>query len=75
MATQPPDRPSRDERLDALSTAVSEWAESELTRLDNEAAFLRQVLEGRGAPSAGVENLEAVSPLVQVEVDAYLEGP
>ena len=72
MATKPPDKASRDANLDALKEAVDEWATVALTRLDNEAKFIRSVLDGRGANTAGTKNLEEASALLQADIDAFL---
>jgi uridine phosphorylase len=74
MATQPPNTADRNANLDELQQAVTDWTRKELERLDNEAAFLRSVLNGRGAASAGVTNVGNMSTLVQSEVDAFLGG-
>jgi hypothetical protein len=72
MSTGVPSKETRDANLDALKRAVDEWAKKESERLENEVRFLRSVLQGRGASEAGTKNLEAISKLVQAEVDDFI---
>jgi len=72
MATQPPTKDERDANLDALQEAVNTWAADEQTRLENEVAFMRKVMEGRGATDASSKNLSEASSLVVAEIDAFL---
>ena len=75
MATSPPTRAARDANLDALQAAVDEWAESEITRLDNETQFLRAVLQGRsGSKELAQKNLASAGALLQAEIDAFIVG-
>jgi len=72
MATKPPTREDRDKNLDALQKGLDEWADKEIKRLDSESKFLRSVLEGRGATSAGTKNLAKASSATAIEIDAFL---
>ena len=72
MAKDPPTEASRNAHLDALQTAVDEWAEIETTRLDNEVTFLRAVLSGRNASDLGTKNLAQTSDLLQSEINDFL---
>ena len=65
---------AREDRLNALKDAVTEWADSETERLENERDFLQSVLEGRtnsGQLSAHIT--ERASVLTEEEINAYLE--
>jgi len=68
----PPSKEARDANLDKLQQAVNEWAQKEVTRLENETQFLRAVLAGRGAQGAASGNLATSSSLVFAEVDEFL---
>ena len=72
MAKLPPTKAARDANLDALQTAVNQWAETEKTRLENEVKFMRAVLQGRGATNVGSQNLAATSVLLQTEIDDFI---
>lgn len=72
MATQPPDKATRDANLDSLKTAVDTWADDESSRLENEVKFMRKVLEGRGATEAGTANLGAAGDIVVAEINAFI---
>jgi len=72
MARIPPSEKTRNTNLNALQSAVDEWAETEITRLDNETIFLRAVLKGRKASDVGAKNLDQASKLLQSEIAAFL---
>ena len=72
MATYPPTKDERDANLDALKSAVAEFADKEKTRLEEETQFLRDVLSGRGAPDVGSKNLDTGSELLQRSVSDFL---
>ena len=72
MALKPPTEFDRNKNLDALQTAVDEWAEKETTRLDNEVIFLKAVLQGRNASNVGTKNLAKTSTLLQSEINDFL---
>lgn len=72
MAKLAPTIDARNSNLDSLQTAVDEWADTEVTRLDNETKFLRAVLQGRGASDIGTKNLESTASLVQEAISEYI---
>jgi hypothetical protein len=72
MASSPPDKATRDANLDALQSAIDTWAEDEKTRLENEVAFMRKVLEGRGISEAGTSNLAEAGSIVVDEISAFI---
>ena len=72
MGTLPPTKAERDSNLDSLKTAVDQWAQWEMDRLENEVKFMRSVLQGRAASDAGSKNLAAAADLVQVEIDQFI---
>jgi hypothetical protein len=70
-----PTKAERDANLDALQSAVEEWATKEKTRIEEEIAFLRKVLKGRtGAEEANSTNLAASLELVTAEIDSFIIG-
>ena len=70
-----PTKAERDANLDALQSAVEEWAAKEKTRIEEEIAFLRKVLKGRtGAEEANSTNLAASLELVTAEIDSFIIG-
>ncbi len=74
MADRIPTVAERDANLDALQLEVDKWADSEEKRLNNEVSFLQKVLQGRGVREAGTSNLDAVSTLLQSEIDQFIIG-
>lgn len=74
MAKSVPDKTARDANLDALRTAVDEWVDKEVTRLDNEVAFMRDVIKGRGAKEASMKNLTAATKVAVSDIQAFLTG-
>jgi len=74
MAIQPPTKEERDANLDALQSAVDEWAEAEKTRIENGVQFLRAVKQGRGASGNGTSNLASISAVLVAEIDDFLIG-
>jgi len=65
----------RDARLDALKEAVEEWADKEITRLEDEATFLKSILKGRtGAGRLTEQNVADASKLVVDEISQFLTG-
>jgi hypothetical protein len=66
---------ARDARLDALKTAVEDWAEKEITRLEDEAEFLKSILKGRtGAGRLTDQNVSDASTLVVDSISQFLTG-
>lgn len=65
----------RDKRLDELKSATVSWADKEIKRYEDEAAFLRSILKGRtGAGRLTNQNVADSSKLVVDDVAAFLEG-
>ena len=65
----------RDKRLDALKKAVDEWATKEIKRLEDEAKFLKSILQGRtGAGRLTKQNVSDASKLVVDEITQFLTG-
>lgn len=64
---------TRDERLTALREAVTEWSDRRIGELEDQAAFLRSVLEGRtnGGQLADFVTGQA-SALLEDEINAFL---
>lgn len=64
---------TREERLDALEAAVTEWADLRITELEAQAAFLRSVFDGRtsGGQLADYVTVEA-SAILEDEINAFL---
>ena len=58
----------------SLQEAVEDWAEKEISRLDNEAKFFRSVLQGRGIEEAGTQNLSIIAEELGVEIDAFISA-
>lgn len=74
MATTPPTKEERDANLDKLLSAVQEWSNKEVTRLENEVKYMRAILKGRGAQATGTRNLAKASALVVDEIDAFISA-
>ena len=72
MATTPPTRADRDANLEALKTAVNDWANDEIVRLDSEAKFLKAVLQGRNSSSVGTKNLRQATLKTVSEINNFL---
>lgn len=64
---------TREERLDALEVAVTEWADRRIAELEAQAAFLRSVFDGRtsGGQLADYVTVEA-SAILEDEINAFL---
>ena len=76
MASTPPDKATRDLKLQDLANAVNVWGVKEQQRLNHEAKFLRDVLQGRGATSTGTQNLAASLEKLQSSVNDFVNfGP
>lgn len=64
---------TRQERLTALSDAVSEWADREEERLTEEKEFLEAIFNGRTNGGALTQYItEEASSLLEDEVNAFL---
>lgn len=64
---------ARNARLDALAAAVKDFAQAEISRIENESKFIRTVLQGRGAESVAITNLLAGVSELEIEISNYLE--
>lgn len=65
----------RDARLDELKDAVTEWADKEKERLEDEVEFLKSVLQGRtGSGRLANENVSDSSAIVVDEINQFLRG-
>lgn len=65
----------RNGRLEALRSAVNEFANREIERLEGEVNFLNSVVEGRtSSGQLTTFNTEQVSALVEEEINAFLAG-
>jgi hypothetical protein len=64
---------TREERLTALETAVTEWADRRIEELEDQATFLRSVFDGRtnGGRLADYVTSEA-SSLLDDEINGFL---
>lgn len=65
----------RNARLDALQTAVTNWAGKQRTELRNTTTLLRRLLSGRtGSDRLASKTVLTVSDLVVDEIDQFLSG-
>ncbi len=64
---------ARDARLDALETAVNDWADKEEKRLNAEVKFLK-VVKNSGGASAAAQNTTDVSKLLVGNINQFLTG-
>ena len=70
-----PQKAERDARLDALKKATDEWADKEVKRLEDEAKFLKSILQGRtGAGRLVNQNVVDSSKLVVDKISQFLVG-
>jgi len=64
----------RNERLNALRSAVEEFADAEIERLEYEKEYLDSVLSGRSPTGQLADHIRSfTSTLVDEEVDSFLE--
>jgi uridine phosphorylase len=61
----------RDANLDNLKSAVVEWGDKEVIRIEKETKFLRSVLTGRGAEDAAALNLLGANDKLGDEIDNF----
>ena len=64
---------ARNKRLDALETAVDDWASKEEKRLKAEEKFLK-VVKNSGGASAAAQNLTDVKGLMVGNINQFLTG-
>lgn len=65
---------NRDANLQKLKKAVGDWIGKEMKRLDDEVAFMREVLKGRGATEAATKNLNEATAVAVSDIDAFITG-
>ena len=66
---------TRDERLTALETAVTEWSDRHIEKLENQASFLNSVFSGRTNGGRVADySVTAASALLEDEINAFLVG-
>jgi hypothetical protein len=64
---------TRNERLSALRTAVEQWADAELERLNAEVEYLERVKEAASASGQLADSSQArTQELLEDEINAYL---
>lgn len=65
----------RNAKLDRLQEAFDEWYDSEHSRLENEATYLKSVLRGRtGSERLSRENTTEAEVLVTNDITSFLTG-
>jgi hypothetical protein len=65
----------RDARLDALASAVKDWANKRREYLNNQIAFSKRVLKGReGMERLNNASVEMASDLLVDEISTFLTG-
>jgi hypothetical protein len=70
-----PSKAARDARLDALASAVKEWAKKRREYLNNQSSFAKRVLKGRpGQDHMSNVNVELASDLLVDEIGQFLAG-
>ena len=66
---------ARNQLLDRLQTAFTEWHDREKERLENEATFLKSVLRGRtGSERVSRSNTSEAEVLVVDDIASFLTG-
>lgn len=72
---QDPDKAARDALLQQLQDATNKWYDVEAKRINDEVAFVRSVLKGRGGASAlATSNLQKSKLLVINDIATFLAG-
>jgi hypothetical protein len=65
----------RNARLDALGTAISQWATTRRTYLEKQVAFSKRVLKGRtGSERLNQASIESATALTVSQINDYLTG-
>jgi hypothetical protein len=65
----------RNARLDALSTATTEWADSKIAAYDKQVALGKRILLGRtGSERLSNASVESVSGFTVDEINEFLTG-
>jgi hypothetical protein len=66
---------ARNQRLDALQSAVQAWASAQTTYLNNQVTALQAILTGRtGSDSLPQTAVDATSALVVTSINDFLTG-
>lgn len=74
MATEEA-RQARDDKLDRLQQALTEWHTAEKKRLQDEVTFLRSLLRGRtGSDRLAQGNAVQAEVLVTADITSFLAG-
>lgn len=74
MTTQS-DTARRNAILDALQSALTEWADSEEKKVEDEVSFLKSVLRGRtGSERLARSNTQEAAILVIDDISSFLTG-
>jgi hypothetical protein len=69
------DKEARDQRLDDLATATTEWATKKRKRLQDQAAFAKALLKGRtGAERLNNSVVTSATDLLVDEINDFLTG-
>lgn len=75
MATKDEKTTARNKRLDELKTATEKWANTEITRLEDEVKFLKSILKGRtGAGRLTKQNVADSAKRLVDEIDQFVQG-
>lgn len=75
MASVDPIKALRDQRIDALDSALDDWFANESKKIDAEAASLRRMIAARGsAASLASANASASKLLVVNDIASFLSG-
>lgn len=65
----------RNARLDALGTAVTQWATQRRTYLKNQVAFSKRLLQGRtGSERLNQASVESATALTVDQINDFLTG-
>ena len=65
----------RNARLDALGTAISEWADKRRTYLNGQVAFGKRLLRGRtGSERLNQASVESATDLTVDQINDFLTG-
>ena len=66
---------ARNQLLDELKTALDEWHDKEIKRIDDEVTFVKSVLRGRtGSERLSRSNTEQARLLVIDDITSFLTG-
>jgi hypothetical protein len=65
---------TRQDRLNRLKQAVTDWHQKEKQRIEDEVAFLRSISEGRSEGNLSRRVTEFASALIETEINSFLES-